>query len=1073
MADGSSSDPQLRDAPTTAYQKTGEQRTEPIREIRVRGAREHNLKAVDIDIPRDRLVVITGLSGSGKSSLAFDTIFAEGQRKYMESLSSYARQFLDQQKKPDVESIEGLPPTIAIEQRSSGHNPRSTVATSTEIYDYLRLLFARAGQPVCWAPTKTKRDGTVVDRCEQPIAAAHPTQITDAVAQLPEGTRLMVLAPVVRGKKGFHREVLEALAKDGYVRARVDGELVELADALAKEGENPLSIGRYEKHDIEAVVDRLVVRERARDRLADSVETALETAKGVVVISVRDGDCWSDTVYSEHYACALHPSHALSDLEPRLFSFNAPQGACPTCHGLGVLLEFDPELVLPDRDAALGKEAIAPWKKAGPAGMFSGRLKRRFLRRFALKGSMKVGDLSDEMLQILLYGTTEAQEEAYGTHWDGVIPHLQAWFERTESKWVKDFLQEFMAEQECPDCVGNRLGDAALSIYLRSSVPLPDSVVANRRRKGLSADPHRINISDFTRLDIETAVAIVEGLDLSEEGKAIAQPILREVRARLGFLQSVGLGYLSLNRRTSTLSGGEAQRIRLATQVGSGIVGTAYVLDEPTIGLHPRDNARLIRTLRHLADIGNSVLVVEHDEEMIRAADHIIDIGPGPGVHGGRVVAQGTIPEIAMVPESMTGKYLTGALEVPTPRPEERRRLDSKTAVVIKGARQHNLKNIDVAFPLGGLVVVTGVSGSGKSTLVNDILLRGVKRHLHGSRAKPGLHDRIGGVKRIDRIIEVDQSPIGRTPRSNPATYTKMFDEIRRIFAGTQEARARGYPLGRFSFNVKGGRCEACQGQGVKKIEMHFLADVFVECEVCHGTRYNRETLQIQYRGKNIAEVLELTCEDACEFFAAHPKIMRFAGCLVDVGLGYLTLGQPSTTLSGGEAQRVKLASELGKGRSLRAQQDHTLYVLDEPTTGLHFEDVRKLIGVLHQLVDQGNTVVVIEHNLDVIKSADWVIDLGPEGGAGGGTVVAEGTPEQVAASAGFTGAFLRPLLRHVIGTGGSTTKTTARATKTKIAKKAPRKTAAKPTKRTAKPRSKSPSATQRSKSANPKPRSR
>lgn len=1009
----------LRDSPahyskgySKGYSKTGKERFEPIREIRVRGAREHNLKAVDVDIPRDRLVVITGLSGSGKSSLAFDTIFAEGQRKYIESLSAYARQFLDQQKKPDVESIEGLPPTIAIEQRRAGHNPRSTVATSTEIYDYLRLLFARAGQPVCWAPMKKKRDGTITKRCEEPISSSHPSQITEAVSRMDEGTRLMVLAPVIRQRKGFHREVLEDLAKDGYVRARVNGEIIEIAEVLTNEGDNPMKLGRYEKHDIEAVVDRLVIRPRARARLADSVETALKTGKGVVVVSVQDGKNWHDHIYSERYACAQHPSHALDELEPRLFSFNSPQGACGTCHGLGILLEFDEELVIPDPDVAIGKDAIVPWKKAGPAGMFSNRLKRRFIRRFELKGSTRISDLEDEVRDILLYGTTEEQEEEYGTHWDGVIPHLQGWFERTESKWVKEFLQDFMAEQECPDCMGNRLNVKALSVYLDIGKKLPKSVLDDRRRMGLSSDPHRINLSDFTRLDIETAVELIESLKLSDEGKSIAKPIVREVRARLGFLQSVGLGYLSLSRRTSTLSGGEAQRIRLATQVGSGIVGTAYVLDEPTIGLHPRDNARLIRTLRHLADIGNTVLVVEHDEEMIRAADHVIDIGPGPGVHGGTVIAQGTLDEIADVETSLTAQYLSGAREVATPTAEQRRKLKKKNALVVKGAKQHNLKNVDVTFPLGGLIAVTGVSGSGKSTLVNDILLAGLKRHIYGSRTKPGKHLRINGMNQLDRIIEVDQSPIGRTPRSNPATYTKMFDPIRKIFAATQDARARGYEAGRFSFNVKGGRCEACQGQGVKKIEMHFLPDVFVQCEVCEGTRYSRETLEIEYRGKNIYDVLEMTCEDACEFFENHPKIMRFTKCLVDVGLGYIKLGQPSNTLSGGEAQRVKLASELGKGRSLRARDEHTLYILDEPTTGLHFEDVRKLIGVLNRLVDQGNTVLVIEHNLDVIKCADWLVDLGPEGGDGGGKIVACGTPEEVAATQGsFTGAFLSEIL--------------------------------------------------------------
>ena len=1009
MADGSA--PQSGDP--LPYDKQGERRFEPIREIRVRGAREHNLKAVDVDIPRDRLVVVTGLSGSGKSSLAFDTIFAEGQRKYMESLSAYARQFLDQQKKPDVESIEGLPPTIAIEQRSAGHNPRSTVATSTEIYDYLRLLFARAGKPHCWAPTKKKRDGTVTERCGLPIDRAHPSQITDAVSSLPEGTRLMVLAPIVKAKKGFHRDVLEQLAKDGFVRARVNGKVVDLGDVLAEEGENPLGLGRYEKHTVEAVVDRLVVRESSRGRLADSVETALKTGGGVVVVLTQTDDGEKETVYSEHYACSTHPGFSLDELEPRLFSFNSPQGACTGCQGLGVLLEYDEDLILPDPEGKIGKNGVQPWKKAGPAGMFSGRLKRRFCRRFGVTQGTKIGELSDELRAILLYGTSEEEEEAYGAEWGGVIPHLESWFEKTDSKWVKEFLQDFMTEQECPDCKGNRLNMKALSVLLDTDVALPKEVADDRKRLGLTKDRKKLTLADFAKLDIETATEILAGLKLGAEQQMIAKPIEREVKARLGFLTSVGLGYLSLDRRTSTLSGGEAQRIRLATQVGSGIVGTAYVLDEPTIGLHPRDNARLIRTLRHLADIGNTVIVVEHDEEMIRAADHVLDIGPGPGVHGGEVIAQGTIEEIAQIDRSLTGKYLVGELSVPTPKPADRRKLNKRQALVVKGARQHNLKKVDATFPLGGLLTVTGVSGSGKSTLVNDILLAACKREINGSRVKPGKHDRVNGLGKIDRVIEVDQSPIGRTPRSNPATYTGMFTEIRNIFAQTNEARARGYKVGRFSFNVKGGRCEACQGQGVKKIEMHFLPDIFVECEVCEGARYNRETLQVDYRGKNIAEVLAMTVEDAVDFFTNHPKILRFAKCLNDVGLGYLTLGQPSTTLSGGEAQRVKLASELGKGDTLRGREDHTLYVLDEPTTGLHFEDVRKLITVLERLVDQGNTVLVIEHNLDVIKSADWLVDLGPEGGDGGGRIVAFGTPEEVAkVDESHTGQFLRPILR-------------------------------------------------------------
>ena len=996
--------------------KLGDDRFDPTRTIRVRGAREHNLKGVDVEIPRDRLVVITGLSGSGKSSLAFDTIFAEGQRKYMESLSAYARQFLDQLKKPDVEDIEGLPPTIAIEQRAASSNPRSTVATSTEIYDYLRLLFARCGTPTCWHPTKVKKDGTVVERCGKPIAAANPSQITDAVLGLEAGARLMLLAPIVRSKKGFHKEVLEDMVGQGFVRARVNGTVVDLREALKEDAENPLGLGRYEKHTIEAVVDRIVVKPEGRQRIAESIETALKAGGGVVIVSAQDGEEWRDTVYSEHYACEDHPECALEELEPRLFSFNSPHGACGTCHGLGAILEFDPELVLPDADKPMGRGGVAPWKKNGPGGMFTGRYVRRFCRAFGVSADEPIGNLPDEIIQTLLYGTeaTGKRGSGRGAVWEGVIPMLHDWFERTESQWAKDFLNQFQSERMCPECMGDRLSTKALGVLVPIGEGLPKEIIEQRRRHGITGDAKRANISDLTRLNISTALEILDSLVLTKEQVQIAEPIAKEVRARLGFLASVGLEYLSLDRKTGSLSGGEAQRIRLATQVGSGLVGACYVLDEPTIGLHSRDNTRLIKTLRHLADIGNTVLVVEHDEEMIRAADYVLDIGPGPGVHGGRVIAQGTIPEIEAVKESLTGDYLSGRLSVVAPTAEERRKLDHKRAVTIKGASEHNLKGIDAAFPLGGLVCVTGVSGSGKSTLVNDILLRATRRHLHGSRDKPGAHTRINGLHNIDRVIEVDQSPIGRTPRSNPATYTNMFDEIRKVFAATKEAKIRGYAVGRFSFNVKGGRCEACQGQGVKKIEMHFLPDVFVECEVCGGTRYNRETLEVKYRGKSIADVLDMTIEEACEFFENHGKIHRFAKCLADVGLAYVKLGQPSTTLSGGEAQRVKLATELGKGVDARGMisTEHTLYVLDEPTTGLHFEDVRKLVGVLNRLADQGNTLVVIEHNLDVIKCADWILDLGPEGGDGGGRIVASGTPEEVAAvEESQTGRYLAPLL--------------------------------------------------------------
>ena len=991
--------------------KLGEARFEPTRAIRVRGAREHNLKGVDVEIPRDRLVVVTGLSGSGKSSLAFDTIFAEGQRKYMESLSAYARQFLDQLKKPDVEDIEGLPPTIAIEQRSSGHNPRSTVATSTEIYDYLRLLFARCGRPRCWAPTKTKRDGTVTERCGKTIAASNPTQISDRVAALPEGTRLMVLAPIVRAKKGFHKDVLESLVQAGFIRARVNGAVTDLRTALAAGGDNPLGLGRYEKHTIEAVVDRIAVKPDGRQRLVESVETALRAGDGAVIVSVergRAGDeaSWEDTVYSERYACPDHPECSIEELEPRLFSFNSPFGACPTCDGLGAILEFDEDLVVPDPDKPIARGGIAPWKKNGPGGMYYPKLVRRFCRQFGVDPSTPIGDMDEGAYDALMRGTPAVRGSRRGVdEWEGVLEILRSWFVNTESAWVKEHLQHFMSDRVCPDCLGDRLSIKSLSVTLESDEALPADVVALRRRHGLSGDPHEFNIADVARLNIVDAIRVLGGLRLSTEQRAIAEPIVREVEARLGFLASVGLEYLSLSRKTATLSGGEAQRIRLATQVGSGLVGACYVLDEPTIGLHHRDNARLIRTLRRLADIGNTVIVVEHDEEMIRAADHVLDIGPGPGVHGGRVVGQGTVEDVAGNPASVTGLYLSGARGIEVPR--KRRALSPKKALVVKGARENNLRSVDAAFPLGGIVCVTGVSGSGKSTLVNDTLLNATRRHLTHARVKPGAHDRVNGLRHVDRVIEVDQSPIGRTPRSNPATYTGLFDDVRRVFAQTREAKIRGYEPGRFSFNVKGGRCEACQGQGLKKIEMHFLPDVFVECEVCRGARYNRETLEVTYRGKTIADVLGMTVEDACAFFEAHPKILRFAECLRDVGLGYVRLGQPSTTLSGGEAQRVKLATELGKGAT-----GHTLYVLDEPTTGLHFEDVAKLIDVLNRLADQGATLVVIEHNLDVIKGADWIIDMGPEGGDAGGRVVAEGTPERVAAiEASHTGRALAPLL--------------------------------------------------------------
>ncbi len=988
------------------------------RVIRVRGAREHNLKNIDLTIPRDRLVVFTGLSGSGKSSLAFDTIFAEGQRKYMESLSAYARQFLDQLKKPDVDEIEGIPPTIAIEQRSASSNPRSTVATTTEIYDYLRLLFARCGTPHSWAPTRVKKDGTVEARSGRAISATSATQIVDAVMKWGEAgeARLMVLAPVVRGKKGFHRDVLDDLQRQGWGRARVNGSVVELREALKDGSENPLGLGRFEKHDIEAVVDRIVLKPEARQRLAESVEGALRLGEGSVLVCREDAGTWKEHWFSEKYADPERPEYALDELEPRLFSFNAPRGACATCHGLGAILEFDETLVAPEPEKGLLEGAVAPWKRNGPGGMIFPRRLKWFCRQFGVSPDTSLKALPAGLRETLMRG--EKSPPKGRPAWPGVLPMLKEWWEKTESTWVREHLQPFMSERECPECRGDRLRIEALHVFVRSSHRADRARASSGSVIGRPVnDGSMLNIAELARLTINDAIAFVEGLDLSREQRVIADPIVREVGNRLRFLTSVGLEYLSLDRRTGSLSGGEAQRIRLATQVGSGLVGACYVLDEPTIGLHPRDNSRLIRTLRRLADIGNTVLVVEHDEEMIRAADHVVDIGPGAGVHGGRVIAQGAVPEIEAAPESLTGDYLAGRRSVPVPR--TRRVMGEKNAIVVKGARQNNLKHIDVTIPLGGMVCVTGVSGSGKSTLVNDIVLKALRKELHQAREAPGLHQRISGLKRVDRVIEVDQSPIGRTPRSNPATYTGIFDDIRSLFAQTKEAKIRGYEKGRFSFNVaaknRGGRCEACQGQGLKTIEMHFLPDVYVECEVCQGKRYNRETLEVAYRGRNIADVLDMTVEESCGFFESHPKILRFVECLRDVGLGYIRLGQPSTQLSGGEAQRVKLATELGKGGGTKNSPGayaNCLYILDEPTTGLHFEDVRRLIEVLGRLVDAGNTALVIEHNLDVVKCADWVIDLGPVGGEGGGQVVAAGTPEQVATVDGsHTARYLRDAL--------------------------------------------------------------
>ncbi len=1021
--------------------------------IRVRGAKEHNLKNVSVSIPRDQLVVITGLSGSGKSSLAFDTIFAEGQRKYMESLSAYARQFLEQLKKPDVEEIEGIPPTIAIEQRSASSNPRSTVATTTEIYDYLRLLFARCGRPVSWAPTKLKKDGTVLERAGTPITATSSSQIVDTVMSWAAGSRLMVLAPVIRGKKGFHREVLEDFQAKGWQRARVNGKLVDLREVLKNPGENPLSLGRHVKHTIDAVIDRIELKADVRQRLAESVEAALKLAEGSVLVSrEKAADEWVDTAFSDKFADPERPEFSLPELSPRLFSFNSPFGACPKCHGLGTLLELDESAVIPDNALALANNAIKAYgKNSMVRGWFQRQLKK-FCKSYGVSYDAPLSTFSKEHRQLLLYGATPEQAKAAKRPWKGVMPELTHWWQSTDNATVKEWLGEFLTDRVCPTCLGDRLRIEALHVLVTSSHKADMKKAASEAVIGREKNDGTIlNIAELSRLTITDAVAFANGLKLSKEQTQIAEPILKEVNNRLRFLMSVGLEYLSLDRRTATLSGGEAQRIRLATQVGSGLVGACYVLDEPTIGLHQRDNDRLIKTLRHLTEIGNSVLVVEHDEDMIRAADHVLDVGPGPGVHGGRIVAQGSVKDICRVPESITGDYLSGRRKIEVPA--QRRPVSDKNAIVIKGARQNNLKNVDATFPLGGFICITGVSGSGKSTLVNDILFKAAQKHLLGGRITPGAHDKITGLHKIDRMIEVDQSPIGRTPRSNPATYTGFFDDIRKVFAQTKEAKIRGYEPGRFSFNVKGGRCEACQGQGVKKIEMHFLPDVYVQCEVCDGTRYNRETLEVTYRGKTIADVLKMTVEEALGFFDNHPLIRRFVQCLHDVGLDYIQLGQPSTQLSGGEAQRIKLATELGKSGGTKnmpvqgvSQEEitkvatrmrgsaereegqpiskrhaaairsspygHTLYILDEPTTGLHFEDIKKLVEVFDRLANGGNTLVVIEHNLDVIKRADWIIDLGPEGGERGGQIIAAGTPEQVAKVPGsYTGHYLKQVL--------------------------------------------------------------
>ncbi len=951
----------------------------------VRGAREHNLQDVSLELPRDRLIVFTGLSGSGKSSLAFDTIYAEGQRRYVESLSAYARQFLGQMDKPDVDFIEGLSPAISIDQKSASHNPRSTVGTVTEVYDYLRLLYARVGKPHCPA-------------CGRPVARQSPQQIVDRVMAMPEGTRFLVLAPVVRGRKGEYSSLLDELSKQGFARVRVDGTTVELAERAG------LDLARYEQHTIEVVVDRLVRRDDIRRRLTDSLETALGLAEGVaeIVEVTADGTEAEAITFSQHLSCT-HCGLSFEEPEPRTFSFNSPYGACPACSGLGTTFEVDPDLVVPDPARSLAEGALAPW--SGARSDYFQRVVDAVADLGGFSTTVPWKDLRPADRRLVLYGAGNRQvhlsyrnrygrQRSFHTRYEGIVPWLRRRHAEAESDALRDSLESYLREVPCPACKGARLRPESLAVTVG----------------GLS-------IHELCSLPIGRAVEVVGSLELSDRDHLIADRVLREVHERMQFLLDVGLDYLTLARSATTLSGGEAQRIRLASQIGSGLVGVLYVLDEPSIGLHPRDNQRLIATLLRLRDLGNTVLVVEHDEETIRVADHVVDVGPGAGEHGGRIVHSGPVTGpggIEANAESVTGQYLSGRRSIPVPT---QRRPGTGEVLTVVGAREHNLADITVSFPLGCLVAVTGVSGSGKSTLVNDILLRALAQQVQRRRAVPGLHRAIDGTDAVDKVVEVDQAPIGRTPRSNPATYTGVFDHIRKLFAETPEAKVRGYLQGRFSFNVKGGRCEACAGDGTLRIEMHFLPDVYVPCEVCKGARYNRDTLEVTFRGKSIADVLDLSCEEALEFFAHQPAIARHLQTLVDVGLGYVRLGQPATTLSGGEAQRVKLATELS-----RRSTGHTLYVLDEPTTGLHFDDVRRLLEVLDRLVEQGNTVVVIEHNLDVVKSADWIVDLGPEGGDRGGRVVATGTPEEVAGHPdSHTGAVLAPVLGVSRGTARPT----------------------------------------------------
>ncbi len=933
--------------------------------IVIRGARAHNLKNIDVTIPRDQLVVITGLSGSGKSSLAFDTLYAEGQRRYVESLSAYARQFLGQMDKPDVDSIEGLSPAISIDQKTTSKNPRSTVGTVTEINDYLRLLYARVGHPIC--PN---------DQTE--ISSQSVEQMVDQVLALPEKSRLQILAPIVTQKKGQHKRIFEMIQREGYVRVRVNGEVYDISDVPELE--------KNKKHDIAIVIDRIVLKEGIRSRLFDSLENALRLAEGYALVDVIGGE---ELLFSEHYACP-YCGFTVGELEPRLFSFNAPFGACGDCDGLGMKLEVDIDLVVPDPTKTLRQGALVPWNPI--SSQYYPQMLEQACAEFHIDMDTPFEDLPEEQRTLILNGSNGENfhfhyENDFGgvrdveVPFEGVLTNINRRYHETNSDYTREQMRLYMRELTCQSCHGYRLNPQALSVKINGT-----------------------HIGEMSELSIHQAVQLIEGLELSEQEKMIAKPITKEIQDRLSFLQNVGLDYLTLSRASGSLSGGEAQRIRLATQIGSNLSGVLYILDEPSIGLHQRDNDRLLESLRKMRDLGNTLIVVEHDEDTMRAADYLIDIGPGAGHAGGEIVACGTPQEVIDNPDSLTGQYLSGKRVIPVPK---ERRQGNGQEITISGATENNLKNIDVSFPLGKFIAVTGVSGSGKSTLVNDILKKALAQKLNRNSNKPGKFKRLTGEKQIERLIDIDQSPIGRTPRSNPATYTSVFDDIRDLFAATNEAKVRGYKKGRFSFNVKGGRCEACKGDGILKIEMHFLPDVYVPCEVCQGKRYNSETLEVRYKGKDISEILDLTVEDAVDFFKAIPKINRKLQTIVDVGLGYVTLGQPATTLSGGEAQRMKLASELHK-----KSHGKSLYILDEPTTGLHTEDIAKLLLVLDRLVEQGNTVLVIEHNLDVIKSADHLIDLGPEGGDGGGTILAIGTPEEVAAvDESYTGQYLKRVL--------------------------------------------------------------